>query len=213
MITILLADDHIVLRQGLRSLIESQPDFTVVGEANNGREALDLIHKLKPQVSILDMMMPGVNGLEVTRQVCQITHVLILSMHANEAYVLEALKKGAFGYILKEATAAELNQAIRQVAAGQRYLGSPFSERTIASYLERTSPGVADPYETLTSREREILQLVAEGFSSGEIALRLSISQRTVEAHRANINRKLNLHSHADLVKYAILKGILPMER
>jgi len=213
MITVLLADDHIVVRQGLRSLIDSQEDFQVVGEASNGQEALEMIRQLKPQVSVLDLMMPGLNGLEVTRQVWRMTQVLILSMHANEAYVIEALRKGASGYVLKDATATELIQAIRVVVSGQRYLGSPFSDRAIAAYIERVKTGSLDPYDTLTTREREILQLVAEGHNSTVIAERLSISPRTVEAHRASLNRKLDLHSHADLIRLAVKKGLLPLEK
>lgn len=213
MITIILADDHHVVRQGLRSLIESQEDFKVVGEASNGHEALELIHQLKPQVSVLDLMMSGLNGLEITRQVWRQTQVLILSMHSNEAYVIEALRKGASGYVLKDATATELIQAIRIVASGQRYLSTPFSERAIAAYIERVKTGSLDPYDTLTSREREILQLVAEGHNSAEIAEQLSISPRTVEAHRASLNRKLDLHSHADLIRLAVRKGLLPLEQ
>lgn len=213
MITILLADDHHVVRQGLRSLIDSQEDFQVIGEASNGHEALEMIHQLKPQVSVLDLMMPGLNGLEITRQVWRQTQVLILSMHANEAYVIEALRKGASGYVLKDATANELIQAIRIVASGQRYLSTPFSERAIAAYIERVKTGSLDPYDTLTTREREILQLVAEGHNSVEIAERLFISPRTVEAHRASLNRKLDFHSHADLIRLAVKKGLLPIDQ
>lgn len=213
MITILLADDHIVVRQGLRSLIDSQADLKVVGEASDGQETIQLVQELKPDVLVLDLMMPGLNGLEITRQVWRTTRVLILSMHANEAYVIEALKKGASGYLLKDTTAIELTQAIRMVAAGQRYLSAPFSERAISAYVERAKTGSLDPYDALTSREREVLQLVAEGFSTMEISQRLSISTRTVEAHRANLNRKLDIHSHADLIRFAIRKGLLPMEK
>jgi len=210
MITVILADDHIVVRQGLRYLIDSQPDLEVVGEASDGLEALDMIRKLKPMVSVLDLMMPGLGGLEVTRQVCAISRVLILSMHADEAYIIEALRKGASGYVLKDATAAELIQAIRIVAAGQHYLSAPFSEPAISDYIQRVKTGSLDPYDTLTNRECEILQLVAEGRNSSEIAGRLSISPRTVEAHRASLNRKLNIHSQADLIRLAMKKGLLP---
>ncbi len=213
MITVLLADDHHVVRQGLHSLIDSQADLKVVGEASNGQETLQLVQELKPDVLVLDLMMPGLNGLEITRQVWRTTHVLILSMHANEAYVIEALKKGALGYLLKDTTAIELAQAIRMVAAGQRYLSAPFSERAISAYVERAKTGTLDPYESLTSREREILQLVAEGLATSDISARLSISPRTVEAHRANLNRKLDIHSQADLIRYALKKGLLSMEK
>ena len=213
MITVLLADDHIVMRQGLRALIDSQADLQVVGEASNGHEALEMIQQKKPAVSVLDLMMPGLSGLEVTRQVWRISQVLILSMHADEAYVIEALRKGASGYVLKDATANELIQAIRIVASGQRYLSSPFSERAISAYIQRVKTGSLEPYDTLTTREREILQLVAEGRNSAEIAQRLSISPRTVEAHRASLNRKLDIHSQADLIRLAMKKGLLPLDK
>ncbi|MHB8113157.1 MAG: response regulator [Bellilinea sp.] len=213
MITVLLADDHIVMRQGLRALIDSQTDLEVVGEASNGHEALEMIQQKKPAVSVLDLMMPGLSGLEVTRQVWRISPVLILSMHADEAYVIEALRKGASGYVLKDATANELIQAIRIVASGQRYLSSPFSERAISAYIQRVKTGSLEPYDTLTTREREILQLVAEGRNSAEIAQRLSISPRTVEAHRASLNRKLDIHSQADLIRLAMKKGLLPLDK
>ncbi|MFA5835381.1 MAG: response regulator transcription factor [Bellilinea sp.] len=213
MITVLLADDHIVMRQGLRALIDSQTDLEVIGEASNGHEALEMIHQKKPAVSVLDLMMPGLSGLEVTRQVWRISQVLILSMHADEAYVIEALRKGASGYVLKDATANELIQAIRIVASGQRYLSSPFSERAISAYIQRVKTGSLEPYDTLTTREREILQLVAEGRNSAEIAQRLSISPRTVEAHRASLNRKLDIHSQADLIRLAMKKGLLPLDK
>ncbi|MHB0987911.1 MAG: response regulator [Bellilinea sp.] len=213
MITVLLVDDHIVMRQGLRALIDSQTDLEVVGEASNGHEALELIHQKKPAVSVLDLMMPGLSGLEVTRQVWRISQVLILSMHADEAYVIEALRKGASGYVLKDATANELIQAIRIVASGQRYLSSPFSERAISAYIQRVKTGSLEPYDTLTTREREILQLVAEGRNSAEIAQRLSISPRTVEAHRASLNRKLDIHSQAELIRLALKKGLLPLDK
>lgn len=212
MITILLADDHIVVREGLRALINSHEDLHVVGEASNGTEALEMIEQLQPQVAVLDMMMPGLNGLEVTRRVYRTTRVLILSMHANEAYVIEALKKGASGYVLKDSTGSDLVQAIRMVAMGQHYLSAPFSERAISAYVERSRTGTMDPYDTLTVREREILQLVAEGRNTAEIAQRLSISPRTVEAHRANLNRKLDLHTQADLIRFALRRGLLPGE-
>jgi len=210
MITVLLADDHIVMRQGLRALIDSQTDLEVVGEASNGHEALEMIQLKKPAVSVLDLMMPGLSGLEVTRQVWRISQVLILSMHADEAYVIEALRKGASGYVLKDATANELIQAIRIVASGQRYLSSPFSERAISAYIQRVKTGSLEPYDTLTTRERE---MVAEGRNSGEIAQRLSISPRTVEAHRASLNRKLDIHSQADLIRLAMKKGLLPLDK
>jgi DNA-binding NarL/FixJ family response regulator len=211
-VSILLADDHHVVRQGLRSLLEAEADFTVIGEASDGLQTLQMVEKMHPQVLVLDLMMPGLNGLEVTRQVAATTRVVILSMHASEAYVLEALQNGAFGYVLKDSTAADLVQAVRSAAEGRRFLSQPFSELAIAAYLRRSQSSPLDPYNTLTTREREVLQLMAEGHTNNEISARLSISPRTVEIHRANVMHKLNLHSQTDLIRYALKRGILPME-
>lgn len=211
-ITIFLVDDHHVVRQGIRNLLETEPDFSVVGEASTGLEAVQMIERLTPDVVVLDLMMPGLNGLEVTRQVQAKTKVLILSMHSNEAYVLEALQNGAYGYVLKDSTAEELIQAVHEVARGKRYLSPPFSERAIAAYIHRTKASAMDPYETLTTREREVLALVAEGHSASEISASLSISPRTVEGHRASLMRKLGLRSQAELIRYALRRGILPLD-
>lgn len=211
-IRILLADDHALVRQGVRSLLEMQPAFVVVGDCSNGLEAVKLIEELKPDVVLLDLMMPGLSGLEVTRRVSGITHVLILTMHANEGYVIESLRCGAYGYILKEATAVELVHAVETVSSGKRYLGEPFSELSINAYLNRRQDSLLNPYDTLTQREREVLQLIAEGNSSNEVAERLSISPRTVEVHRANLMRKLNLRTQTDLIRFALRSGILPLD-
>lgn len=211
-LTILLADDHHVVRQGLRSLLENEPGFRVVGEASSGVEAISLVEQLHPMVLVLDLMMPALNGLEVTRRVKEQTKVLILSMHADEGYVLEALNNGAYGYLLKDSTATELVQAVRAVSLGKRYLGSPFSEQAINTYVQRARSTPGDPYETLTAREREVLQLVVEGHSTNEIAGLLLISARTVDTHRANLMRKLKLNSQIELVRFALKRGILPME-
>ncbi len=213
--TIVLADDHHVVRQGLRALLEAEQDFHIVGEAADGLAALDAVERLKPDVLVLDLMMPGLNGLEVMREIAHRslrTRVVILSMHANEAYVLQALQSGVAGYVLKESTASDLAQAVREAAAGRHYLSPPLSERAIQAYVEKAEITTLDAYDTLTRRERHVLQLVAEGHSNAEIAARLSISARTVETHRANIMRKLDLHSQTDLIRYALKKGILPME-
>ncbi len=215
MISIVLADDHHVVRQGLRALLEAEPDFHLIGEAGDGLETAQLVERLEPDVLIIDLMMPGLNGLEVTRQVSQRsprTRIVILSMHANEAYVLEALRNGASGYVLKDSSAADLAQAVREVLAGRRYLSPPLSDRAIEAYLHKAQAAELDPYETLTTREREVLHLAAEGYSNAEIAARLSISPRTAETHRANMMRKLDLHSQTDLIRYALRRGILPME-
>ncbi|HEX2981593.1 MAG TPA: response regulator transcription factor [Anaerolineaceae bacterium] len=211
-VDILLADDHHVVRQGLRSLLETQADMNVVGEAANGLETIELVQKLHPQVLVLDIMMPGLNGMEVTRRLKGQTNIVILSMHANEAYVLEALQNGAYGYVLKDATATDLIQAVRAAALERRFLSQPFSELAIAAYARMAQATPLDPYSMLTAREREVLQLTAEGLTNNEISARLSISPRTVEVHRANVMHKLSLHSQTDLIRYALKKGILPMD-
>jgi two-component system response regulator NreC len=213
--TIVLADDHHIVRQGLRALLEAEPDFAVTGEAADGLVAAGLVERLKPDVLVLDLMMPGLNGLDVVRQVRQRspqTRVIILSMHANEAYVLEALRNGVVGYVLKDSTASDLAQAVREAAAGRRYLSPPLSERAIEAYVHKADAAPLDLYETLSGREREVLHLAAEGYNNTEIAARLCISARTVETHRANVMRKLGLHSQTDLIRYALRRGILPME-
>ena len=215
MTTIVLADDHQVVRQGLQALLNAEPGYTIVGEAADGLKAVDLVERLAPDVLIVDLMMPGLNGLEVTRQVSQRAvrmRVVILSMHANEAYVLEALRNGAAAYVLKDSSAAELVHAVQEVTAGRRYLSPPLSERAIEAYLHKAADAAEDPFEALTSREREVLQLAAEGCSNTEIGERLSISPRTAETHRANLLRKLGLHTQTDLIRYALRRGIIPME-
>lgn len=213
--TIVLADDHHVVRQGLRALLKAEPDFAIAGEASDGLEAVRLVERLQPDVLVLDVMIPSLNGLEVTRQVTKRspkTRVVILSMHANEAYVLEALRNGATGYVLKDATAADLVQAVREVAAGRRYLSPPLSEQAIEAYVHKAKEAPLDRYDTLTTREREVLQLAAEGLTSAEIAARLFISPRTVEVHRANLMRKLGCHTKADLIRFALRRGIIPTQ-
>jgi len=215
-IRILLADDHRIVREGFRALLQAQADFEIVGETGDGLETVRLVEQHKPQVLVLDLMMPGLNGLEVARQVTQRvprTRIVVLSMHANEAYVLEALKNGACAYVLKDAGTAELVRAVREANAGRRYLSPPLSEPAIDSYIQRarTSDSL-DLYDTLTNREREVLQLASEGHTNAEIATRLFISPRTVETHRANVMHKLGLRSQIDLVRYALQRGILPME-
>jgi DNA-binding NarL/FixJ family response regulator len=215
MITIVLADDHEVVRLGLRTLLEKEPDFRIVGEAADGLEALNLVKQLNPNVLVLDLMMPGINGIEVTWQVKKhspLTRVIILSMYSNEAYVVETLRKGAEGYVLKDSTGSDLVKAVREVVAGRRYLSPPFSERAIDIYIQTTKTTALDLYETLTPREREVLHMAAQGYTNVEIANRLSISPRTVEVHRANMMNKLGLHNQAGLIRYAMQRGILPLE-
>lgn len=215
MATIVIADDHEIVRQGLRSLLETAPDFQVIGEADNGLETVQLVERLQPEVLIVDIMMPGLNGLEVTRQVKQRfpqTQIIILSMRTNEAYVLEALRNGAAGYVLKAGSTAELIQAVYEVTAGRRYLSPLLSERAIEAYVQKARETLPDPYETLTNREREVLQLAAEGRTTPEIASLLSISPLTAMTHRNNMMRKLSLHTQADLIRYALQRGILLLE-
>ena len=212
---IVLADDHHVVRQGLRGLLEAEPDFSIAGEAADGLQAVDLVDRVKPDVLVIDLMMPGLSGLDVTRQVRQRsprTHIVILSMHSNEAYVLEALRNGAAAYVLKDSTAADLVHAVREVVAGRRYLSPPLSERAIETYAEKAKSTSLDAYETLTTREREVLHLAAEGYTNTAIGDRLSISPRTVETHRANLMRKLGLDTQTDLIRYALHRGIIPLQ-
>lgn len=213
--TIVLADDHHVVRQGVRTLLEAEPTFTVVGEASDGLEAVNLVASLRPLVLIVDLMMPGISGLEVTRQAKQQspqTRVVVLSMHATEGYVVEALHNGADAYVLKNANGADVVHAVREVTCGRRYLSPPLTERAIEAYAERANGASVDRYETLTTREREVLQLAAEGHSHREVAARLGISPRTAEVHRANLMRKLGLRSQTELIRHALKRGLLPVE-
>ncbi len=212
--TVVLADDHAIVRQGLRAVLEAASEFNVVGEVADGLQVLDVVEQMRPNVLVLDLMMPGLNGLEITRQVrlrCPQTRVVILSMHADESYVMEALRNGAAGYVLKEASTTEVAQAVREVAAGRRYLSQPLSERAIEVYAEKAQSAPLDLYDTLTTREREVLQLCVEGCSSTEMATRLGISPRTADTHRANLMRKLGLQNQTALVRYALRRGILPL--
>ncbi|MBW4438465.1 MAG: response regulator transcription factor [Pleurocapsa minor GSE-CHR-MK-17-07R] len=213
MTTILLADDHQILRQGLRKLLEEEPGFIVVGETGDGLEAAALTQKLRPDILVVDMIMPGLNGLDVIRQVRQYnqhTRIIVLSMHANEAYVVEALRHGASGYLLKESSSTELIQAIREVMVGHRYLTSSLSERALNAYIQNVGTAITDPFDLLTERERQVMHLVAEGHSNADIAVRLSIGVRTVETHRANLFAKLGLKNQNELIRYAIQRGIIP---
>jgi DNA-binding NarL/FixJ family response regulator len=215
MTTIVLAEDHQIVRDGLRAILAAQPLFQLVGEAADGLEASQLVEKLQPDVLILDLTMPRLHGMEVLRQVKKTspkTRVLVLSMHDNEAYVLEALRHDAAGYLLKDASGSELVRAVRDVANGRRYLSGSLSELAIQAYIQRKTADTAqDMLEALTDREREVLHLAAEGMSNPEIAEKLFISPRTAETHRANVMRKLNLKTQTDLVRFAIRRGIVPM--
>lgn len=214
-ITLLLADDHQIVRQGMRALLETEQGFRVIGEASDGLEAVRLSERLRPDILILDLMLPGLHGLEVIRKLRKQvprTRVVVLSMHANEAYVLQALRNGAAAYVLKDCEAAVLIQAVRQVAAGYRYLCPQLAARAIDTYVESARNAPADRYEVLTPREREVLQLAAEGYTSAQIAARFFLSRRTVETHRTNMMRKLGLRTRTDLVRYAMQRGLIPPE-
>ncbi len=212
-LTLVLADDHHVVRQGLLKLLEAEPDIRVVGDADNGQEAIQLVKQYWPTVLVVDLMMPGINGIEITRQVSKLspqTSTVILSMYGNESYVIEALRAGAKAYVLKEATADELVVAIRQAASNHRYLSRSLSEKAIEAYIQKDKDVVQDPYESLTMREREILQLVVQGYTSSQIASRFCLSHRTVEVHRRNMMHKLGIHSQTELLHFAIQRGIVP---
>ena len=212
MINIVLADDHHIVRQGLRRLLEMEQDLTVVGEAGNGIDAVHLVEELQPDILIVDMEMPGLHGLVVTRLVRQRvphTQVVVLSMHTDEGYVLEALRHGALGYVLKDADSNDLLEAIHHAALGRRYLSTPLSERAIDAYARSTQASATDIHDTLTMREQEVMQLTAEGLTAREVGDRLSISPRTVEKHRANLMRKLGLPNRASLIRYVMDRRLL----
>jgi len=210
MTTIILADDHVVMRQGLRSLLEAESDFQVIGEAGDGNEAIRLAEEIHPDVMVLDMVMPGLNGVEVLQKLKEPrTAVIILSMFETEGYVHKAMRAGAKAYVLKQATANELVHAIREVVAGRRYLSRALSERAIDAYVKETMNGNLDPFLALTGREREVLQKIAGGGTSKQLGRELNVSSRTIEFHRANIMRKLGLHSQQELLRYCLRTGIL----
>jgi DNA-binding NarL/FixJ family response regulator len=214
-VTVLLADDHPIVRQGMRHLLQAESDLEVVGEATDGLETVQLVEKHRPNVLIVDMMMPGLNGLEVLRQVKKrspATFSIVLSMQSADAYVVEALKSGASGYVLKDSGPSELVNAIRQVIQGERFLSPKLSERLIDTYVQTSHTSVLDLYESLTDREREVLQMVSEGLTTPEIARRLSISPRTAELHRGRMMNKLGLRNQTELIRYALKRGILSMD-
>ena len=214
--TVILADDHAIVRHGLRALLETEPGLSLIGEADDGLAAVRLVEQLKPDILIVDLMMPGLSGLEVMRQVRKCsprTRIIVLSMHANEAYVLEALRNGALGYVLKGSEVRDLVRATQQVAAGRRYLSTPLSELAIEVYVQKAEASVLDGYEILTTRERQVLHLAAEGLTNAEIGTRLFISPRTAETHRARLMRKLGLKSHTELIRYAIRRGLIAADR
>jgi DNA-binding NarL/FixJ family response regulator len=217
-IRIILADDHTLVRSGIRALLQHIPDVQVVAEAGDGRQAVDLIEQYQPDLVLMDIAMPGLNGLEALTRISKRfpnVRVVVLSMHANEEYVLQALRSGAAGYLLKDAATPELELAVQAVAEGKTYLSPSISKQVVDEYLHRTNPdrpmqdSVLDAFEQLTPRQREVLQLVAEGHNTQQIAHKLNISVKTVETHRLQLMTRLNIHDIAGLVRYAIRKGIV----
>jgi len=212
-VRIVLADDHTIVRHGLRLVLERQPDFAVVGEASNGREAVDVIAQENPDIAVMDIAMPLLNGIEAAKKITEErlkTVVVILSMHSDESYILRALRAGARGYLLKDSAENDLIQAIRAVYAGKAFF-SPAVSRVLADdYLRQIQQqGVEDPYELLTARERELLQLIVELKSTKDIAGLLGVSPRTIDTHRGNLMQKLNVHSIPELILYAMRKGVI----
>ena len=215
MTTIVLADDHHVVRQSFHLLLDAEPDFQVLGEAASGLETIEIVERLRPDVLVVDLMMPELNGIEVARRIKKQlprTVIVVLSMHENEAYVVEALRAGVSAFVLKKSTAQELVYAIRQGIAGHLFLSPPLSEHAIEAYLLKAQGTDLNPYETLTAREREVLHLAAEGLNNTAIAARLSISPRTVEMHHGNLMRKLHFRTQTELIRFALQRGILPLE-
>ena len=208
MIRILLVDDHALVRHGFRMILAAQADMEIAGEAGNGREAVELAEKLKPDVVVMDVTMPELNGIEATRRLIELsprTRVLALSMHKDNGYVREILRAGARGYLLKDSADADLIAAVRAVAKGEGYLSPGVSDAVLSDYRRH----VTDPLDLLTTREREVLQMIAEGKTNKEIATSLNLSVYTIEAHRGRVMEKLNLHSTGELVRFAVRSGLI----
>ncbi|MGD0774515.1 MAG: response regulator transcription factor [Candidatus Solibacter sp.] len=212
-IRILLADDHTIVRKGLRMLLESHEGFRVVAEAADGREAVALAEQHRPDIVVMDLAMPVLNGIEAARQICSgDTHsaIVFLSMHSDEGYVLKALKSGAKGYLLKDSAEHDLINAVETVSEGKAFFSPAISKMLVEDYVQQMrEQKVEDSYDLLTTREREVLQLLAEGRSNKEVATVLDLSLHTVETHRSHIMQKLNLHSGAEMILYAIRKGVI----
>lgn len=214
-IRVLLAEDHTIVRKGLCALLVDEPNIEVIAEAEDGREAVQMAQQLLPDVVLMDFSMPGLNGLEATRQIKRWVpevKVLVLTRHTDEEYVSQVLRAGASGYLVKKAAPAELVSAIRAVSGGDSFLSPAISRTVIEGYVRQAEATVKDSYEQLTNREREVLQLIAEGHSSREIAEQLYISENTARTHRANLMDKLDLHSTAELTQYAIRKGLVCLD-
>jgi len=214
---VLLADDHAMVRQGLRALLERERDLVIVGDAADGREAVRMAAELRPDVVVMDISMPRLNGIEATRRILAAspgTRIVALTMHAGEEYVSELLKAGATGYVLKESPASDVIAAIRVVRQGGSFLNRKISEQVVNGYLGRSGPreSAARPPDLLTPREREVLQLIAEGNTNRAIAKQLGLSAKTVEAHRTRIMAKLGVHNAAGLTRYAIRRGLIEVE-
>jgi DNA-binding NarL/FixJ family response regulator len=212
-VRIVLADDHTIMRQGLRLVLEREADFAVINEANNGRDAVDIAVRENPDVIIMDIAMPLLNGIDATKKIVAErlkTAVIILSMHSDEAYILRALRAGARAYLLKDSADADLIQAVRAVCAGKAFFSPAVSKVLADDYLRQIRQrGLDDPYELLTTRERELLQLIAELKSTKDIAGIFGVSPHTVDTHRANLMQKLNIHSTPELILYAVRKGVI----
>ncbi|HEC02649.1 MAG TPA: response regulator transcription factor [Phycisphaerales bacterium] len=214
-IGVLLVDDHAIIREGLRSLLEKQPDMEVVADTDEGRKAVDLVREISPDVVIMDVTMAGLNGIEATRLITSEfpeVKVIALSIHSQRRFIADMLSAGAAGYILKECLFDELVQAIQAVAVGGRYLSPRIADVVVDDYVKRLSTTIDSPLSALTGREREVLQLVAEGKSTKEIALELHVSTKTIEANRRQIMEKLNVHSIAELTKCAVREGLTTLE-
>ena len=214
--TVLVADDHTILRQGIKSLLANEEEIEVIGEAKNGREALTIIEETLPDVILMDIAMPGLNGLEATRRIKKKfprMKVLVLTMYTNEEYIFQILNAGANGYLVKETAFQDLISAIKAVYKNEAFMSPSISKKVINSYIKRAQNDEKETCEILTTREREILQLIAEGNSSKKIAELLFISPKTVETHRTHIMDKLNIHNRTGLVKYAIRKGIVDVDK
>lgn len=213
-ISVLLADDHRILREGIRSLLEKAPDIEVVGEASEGGEAVAKAQQLSPDVVLMDITMPGMNGLEATRQIKALKpgiKVLILTMHESNQYISQFLRSGASGYVLKDTAASELVGALRAVSQGDAFLYPSIARKLLEEYLQKVQNGEeSQSYDGLTEREQEVLKMIAEGRTNKEIADMLSLSIRTIQAHRANLMGKLHMHDRTELVRYAIRKGLIP---